>query len=185
MNMKKILKRTKTQKTKTPVFDDGVKHEFKFYVRLGPGKIETIEFSLNPPSEDEGHLTYDHVEFAAMDEMDVKYPHDYYPKRDIDGYILIKNDEGKWSPIVSEGDKDGIKELQKSKEYDRFLVLPEATYSIAPEYALYMSMVENGMVDQNKVEYDYAKMHQMLQMLQKFDEKNDSKKNNERKVSNQ
>lgn len=177
--MKKTTKPTKTQNTKTSSFDDSIKHEFKFNVRLGPGKIETIEFSLNPPNEDEGHLTYDYVEFAAMDEMDIKYPHDYYPKSDIDGYILIKNDVGGWSPIISEGDKDGIKDLQKSKEYDRFLILPEATYSIAPEYALYMSMVENGMIDQNKVKYDYAKMHQMLQ---KFDEKTDSKKSNKRKV---
>ena len=165
--MKKTPKRTKTQKTKTPSFDDSIKHEFKFNVRLGPGKIETIEFSVNPPSKDEGHLTYDHVEFAAMDEMDVKYPHDYYPKCERDGCILIKNDDGEWSPIVSKGDKDGIKKLRKSKEYDRFLVLPEATYSIAPEFALYMSMMKNGMIDQSKVEYNYNKMHQMLQSLNK------------------
>ena len=163
--MKKSTKQTSTKKEKIPLFDDSVKHEFKFHVHLGPGKVETIEFELNPPSKEEGHLTYDFVEFAAIDEMEIKFPRDYYPKSEIDGYILIKNELGQWSPIVSEGDSEGIKNLKKSNKYDRFLILPEATYSIAPEYALYMSMAENGMIDKNNVDYDYAKMHQMLQKL--------------------
>lgn len=165
------------KKTKAPSFDDGIAHEFKFNVRIGPGKVETVEFTLNPPGKDEGPLTYDYVEFAAMDEMDVKYPNDYYPKCGIDGRIFIKDETGDWSPIISEGDHEGIKELQNSDEHDRFLVLPEAKYFIAPEYALYMSMVKSGMIDRSKVEYDYAKMHEIFQdMGEKPDFKNNKKK---------
>jgi len=160
-----MKKTSKSKKEKTESFDDKINHEFKFNVRLGPGKIETIEFTLIPPDEDYGHMTYDYVEFAAMDEMETKYPNEYYPKSEIDGYILIKDDADEWYPIVSDGDKEGIKSLKKSNEYNKFLILPDATYSLSPEYLLYMSMVKNGIIDEKKVSYDHDKMHSLLEEI--------------------
>lgn len=165
MNKKKTVKEKKVKGAKTPKFDDSIRHEFRCNVRVGPEQLEHIDFTIEPPAEDEGHMTYDCVEFAAMDEMELRYPHDYYPKRDIDGYIFIKNEKGEWSPVVSESDKDGINELKKSNTYSRFLVLPDATYSITPEYALYMAMTENGIIDKDKVDFDFDKMLKMLKML--------------------
>ena len=107
----------------------------------------------------------EHTAPGYFKRIDAEYPLDCYPKRGLEGFISIKGDDGKWYPVVSESDKKAIKALQKSKEHDRFLVLPDATYSIAPEYLLYLSMVENGVINGSKVKYDYDKMHKMIQSI--------------------
>lgn len=156
----KIRKQRKMHKE---IFDDSVVHRIKVTVRLGPGKTESFEMDIKPVNAiEEGRMTYDHVEMSAMDEMDTRYPHDYYPKCRIDGFIMIKDDNGGWSPVVSESDTNSINDLKKSHEYDRFLVLPDAVYSLTPEFKLYLSMVKNGTIDENKVEYDYDVMHRIL-----------------------
>lgn len=159
--MKKTAKKNKNEKFKTKSFDNGVEHKFKAEVKLGPGKIETIEFSLK--ANDSECLTYDEVEFAAYDKKDAEYPKSYYPKAELNGLILIKNDSGNWCPVLSESDKKEIKEIKESKKYDMFLVLPDAVYSVTPEYSLYMKMVEIGAIDPDKFEFDYEKMHSIVE----------------------
>ena len=41
-------------KSESRDFDNGVHHEFKVDVKLGPGKIETIEFTVEPKNSEEG-----------------------------------------------------------------------------------------------------------------------------------
>ena len=131
-NKKQTVKKNNAKKD-TPLFDDLVEHEFYAKVFLGPSNTVNVEFSVKPLPEEDGHLTFDHVEDAAYDMIEKLYPEDYYPKATIDGFMFIKNDDGEWCPVVREGDDDGISFLKKSKEYNAFLILPEATYSLSPE----------------------------------------------------
>lgn len=154
-------KERKMKKSKSLTFDNSVSHDFKVDVKLGPGKTETIEFSVKTKNSE--CLSYDEVEFAAYDKKEIEFPEAYFPKAEINGRIFIKNDGGKWCPVLSESDKSGISDLRNSKEYDMFLVLPDATYSLTPEYSLYKKMVENGAIDPDIFEYDYDKMHSILE----------------------
>lgn len=163
-NKKKTVKKNNAKKD-APLFDDLVEHEFYAKVFLGPSNTDKVEFSVKPLPEEDGHLTFDHVEDVAYEMIEKLYPEEYYPKATIDGFMFIKNDAGEWCPVVREGDNDGISLLKKSKEYNAFLILPEATYSLSPEYKLYIELVNGGMIDANKTPFDYDSMKKIVESI--------------------
>lgn len=158
---------SKKNANKTLKFNERESYDFKANVKLGPGKSEVVTFTVNLKKSD-GRLTYDHVEFAAYDEIDKIYPKEYFPKTDIDGFILIHDDWGDWSPVVSESNMYAIEELRKSHDYNRFLVLPDAHYSLTPEFSLYHKMVESKLIDEHLVPFDYEKMHKIMKMASEY-----------------
>jgi hypothetical protein len=149
-----------------PSFDDSMEHRYRVKVYIGPNNVNLMAFSLNPKNlAHRGHLTYDDVLFEALDEMERRYPRSYYPKSDLDGDILVEGPNGEYFPVVSEGDNEAISRLKKSKEHSMFLILPDATYSLTPEYEMYEKMVKSGVLDPQKDGFDYDEMRRVVQII--------------------
>ena len=64
-NKKQTVKKNNAKKN-APVFDDLVEHEFYAKVFLGPSNTGKVEFSVKPLPEEDGHLTFDHVEKSRV-----------------------------------------------------------------------------------------------------------------------
>jgi hypothetical protein len=145
-------------------FDDLVSHKYSVKVFISPDKTENICFSFKKPAKDEGCLTYDHVESAAFDAMEKRFPLEYYPKRDVVDYIYIKDDT-EWYPVVSESDKKTISKLSKDKKFSKFLILPDAIYSLSPELLLYLKMCDEGILNPKDKfgQFNYEKMHHIIE----------------------
>ena len=118
--------------------------------------------------KDEEHLTYDEVEDAIYRKVDELYH--YMPESDEDLYeddedwptiisIVINADDGESYPVISESMDDS--ELKKDKAFSKYLVLPDAIYSLTPESKLWMNLKKNGIID-NDAEFDFEKYHAMI-----------------------
>lgn len=144
-------------------FDDTVRHTFCVELRSSPiAEPVMAELTVEPPSEKYGRLTFDHVLEAAYSELESRFPERYYPEGSI-GDVKILH-EGKWYPVVSEGDYEGIERLKKDPSLKMFLMLPDATYSISDEYRMYEKMCELGLIDPAKAPFDADKMKSLIDM---------------------
>lgn len=156
-----------TKKTKTGVgktskkavreeeFDSSAKHVFRTDVIPGPGLRKTIEVKCKGE-------TYDDLLDAFEEVIKRDFPEEYFPKLDFDYDSFRIVESGKEYPVYPESEaKKRSNELQKGA-FDKYLVLPECMYSIAPEYKLYMSLCENGMIDGETTPYDRKKMAEIL-----------------------
>lgn len=110
----------------------------------------------------EAELLWDDVVDAVYGVMEKEFPFDCYPKADIhEVFIFGHNDKSKRYPVVRSGDVEKIKELDKSKTYEKFLVLEEAKYSLTPEYALFLQLQEVGLLHADDV-FDSKKMREVI-----------------------
>lgn len=110
----------------------------------------------------ETELLWDDVVDAAYDVMEKEFPANCYPKADIhEVFILDHDDNSKRYPVVRSGDAEKIKELDKSKTYEKFLVLEEARYSLTPEYALFQRLQKVGLLAADEV-FDFEKMREVI-----------------------
>lgn len=122
--------------------------------------------------KDEEHLTYDEVEDAIYDKIQLKYnlpdrsiPIDELNDEDYPNIVdIVINVNGESYPVISESMNEKKKQLKKDKAYEKYLVLPEATYALTPECKLWMNMMDKGLLDRN-AEFDYDKMHQILESM--------------------
>lgn len=131
----------------------------------GPNEV-TVDVELD---KDEEHLTYDEVEDAIYDKVDKMF---YYMRDSIDDEIdderedyptivslVINADDGESYPVISESmDRS---ELDSSNVYTKYLVLPDATYSLTPEALLWMQLKENGIIGKD-TPFDYDKYHRII-----------------------
>lgn len=126
----------------------------------------TINVELD---KDEEHLTYDEVEDAIYDKIQEEYNE---PDVDADiedltdeDYphiidIVINADDGESYPVISESMDDT--ELKKDQSFNKYLVLPDATYTLTPEAQLWMNLKKNDIIDED-AEFDYEKYHKMVE----------------------
>lgn len=144
--------------------DNTVKTSFSAVVMfLDDGEEETFDVELNKPVES---LTYDEVEEAIWNAVDEKYGYaaedfedDNAPYEVID---IVVNEDGESYPVVPE-DTD-FKKLEAELDAKKYLVLPWARYSLTPECKLWMTMKENGIVDENE-SFDYEKYHSLVEVV--------------------
>lgn len=127
----------------------------------------TIDVELD---KDEEHLTYDEVEDAIYKKVDELYHYmpesidDLYESYDEDEEwpsivnIVINTDDGSY-PVISESMDDS--ELKNDKTFIKYLVLPDARYSLTPEAKLWMDLKKNGIIDED-AEFDFEKYHKMV-----------------------
>ena len=52
-------------------------------------------------------------------------------------------------------------ELKNDKTFIKYLVLPDARYSLTPEAKLWMDLKKNGIIDED-AEFDFEKYHKMV-----------------------
>ena len=127
----------------------------------------TVDIELD---KDIDHLTYDEVEDAiytktikehGISEPDV-YDNDDYDDADFCHIIniVINEKDGESYPVISESMDDS--KLKSSKTYSKFLVLPDALYSLSPECKLFMQLKEQGIIDEDAA-FDYDKYHKILE----------------------
>ena len=132
------------------------------------GSIETIvDIELD---KDIDNLTFDEVEDAiyrkANEEYEIEEPDiDEVDEYDEDDFteiinIVINEDDGESYPVIAES-MDAT-ELKKSKVYSKFLVLPDAVYSLTPECKLWMQLKEQGIIDEDAA-FDYEKYHKLVE----------------------
>ena len=119
---------------------------------------DTIDVELD---KDEEHLTYDEVEDAIVQEALKKYCYDNLDDEDYP-YILdlVINKDGESYPVVSESMDDS--KLRASKEYTKYLVIPEAQYELTPEAKLCMQLKHEGIIDAD-APFDFEKYHSILE----------------------
>lgn len=117
---------------------------------------------------DETELLWDDVVDAVYATMDKDFPMDCYPKAEIhEVFILDRDDKEKRYPVVRSDDADKIGEIEKSKGYEKFLELPEAMYSLTPEYALFLRMQNEGLVSEG-IAFDGEKMRRLLDNVKDY-----------------
>ena len=150
----------KSKKTDSEEFDSSVKHVFRADVVPGPGLRKTIEV------ECEGRA-YDDLIDAFNEVIGRDFPEEYFPKLELDYDSFRIVESGCEYPVFSESEaKERSKKLPKG-EFDKYLILPEYTYSIAPEFKLYTSLCEKGMIDATRTPYDPEKMAEILKEVGK------------------
>lgn len=139
------------------------KSVFSANVVFKDGFDETIDVVID---KDETSLTYDEVENAIYDAVDNKH---HFVDVDFEedapyhvSDIMVLTDEGIY-PVVPE-DFD-MKAIDNDKQYDKYLVLPYARYSLTPECKLWMKMKENGILDEDE-EFDYDEMHKLVEAVE-------------------
>lgn len=145
--------------------DNKVKTSFSAVVELPNNEEVTIDVELN---KDEEHLTYDEVEDAVYDVVQIKY-NSPDPSIDIDDLedddyphivdLVVNASDGESYPVISESMDDH--ELKKSKAVAKYLVLPEARYSLTPEAALWMSLKKEGIIDED-APFEFKKYHALV-----------------------
>lgn len=131
----------------------------------------TVDVELD---KDEEHLTYDEVENAVYDKVDKMFGHQPYGDEE-DEYeferedyptivnLVINADDGESYPVISESMDDS--ELKKDKAFSKYLVLPEARYSLTPECKLWMELKEEGILSE-AAPFEFKKFHRMLEKRQ-------------------
>lgn len=136
-------------------FDSSRLHLFKVDVIPGPGIRSVLEAKCKGE-------TYDELLDAFEKPVKEKFPEEYFPKLDFDYDSFRIVEDGKEYPVFPEsGAKDALKRLGKNAP-GKYLVLPECTYSLAPEYKLYLSLCEKGIIDEETTPYDSKKMSDVL-----------------------
>ena len=125
----------------------------------------TVDVTIN---KDEEHLTYDEVEDAIYKCVDEQYHYlSSIDDNNIDDdslfpeiiSIVINSDDGESYPVISESMDDS--ELKKDGAFAKYLVLPDAVYSLTPECALWMNLKANGIIDED-APFDFAKYHALV-----------------------
>lgn len=147
-------KRTGKKTGKTMEFDSSVEYEFRVKVIPGPGVVGEVFFRCGGSDG----MTYDDVLDAAEDVIRDTYPDEYFPKLDVDYDTIMIKDGNSWFHVFPESKEDKIHSASGTK----FLILPECTYSIAPEYKLYLSLCEHGIIDGDATPYDRDSMSGIL-----------------------
>ena len=113
-------------------------------------------------------LTYDEVEDAIYDKVDKEYGIEH-GLDDIDELddnefahilsLVVNDDDGESYPVLSESMDDS--ELKASKAYSKYLVLPNAVYSLTPEAKLWAELKSNGIIDDD-APFDFEKYHKII-----------------------
>jgi hypothetical protein len=134
-------------------------------IKLGPNDIGGNEVSFTT-DKDEYTLVYDEVEFELIDKMEKIFPLDDFPKAEICEIFISKKDDNSNDclyPVVSEHEsKNNTPKFQKYCEtFDKILILPDAVYSLTPEAHLYYSLINEGLISENK-EFDFVKMNKII-----------------------
>ena len=148
---KKQAIKKKQQKVR-PIFVGYVKN-------LDTKEISEISVTMSKPIEE---LTYDEVEIAISDKFDKKISSSDQLRTELCKVQIIdeKDPNIQW-PVFREDDPK-INDLQKSKTYKKYLVLPNATYSLTPECKLWMKLIEKGVLEEDS-EFNFEKMHSLLE----------------------
>ena len=138
------------------------KSVFSANVVFKDGFDETIDVVID---KDDMSLTYDEVEYAIYDAVNKKH---HFVDVDFEedapyhvSDIMILTDEGIY-PVVPE-DFD-MKAIDNDKQYEKYLVLPYARYSLTPECKLWMKMKLDGIINENE-EFDFDKMHELINTI--------------------
>lgn len=117
---------------------------FVAMIEFKDGHNETVEVELE---KEDIELTYDEVLNAVFDLVDTRYGYDIndedVPYSIVDIQVIV--DDGVF-PVVSESETEKLKSLRADKNVSKFLVLPDAVYSISPQYKAFISMKENGLL---------------------------------------
>ncbi len=126
----------------------------------------TVDVELD---KDEENLTYDEVEDAVITKAceENGYDEDFYADRDMFPQIVslvVNADDGKSYPVLSES--MDASELKASKEYDKYLVLPEARYSLTPEAKLWMMLKDEGLIGED-AQFDFDAYHELVTSMAK------------------
>ena len=143
--------------------DNNMKTSFSAVVMfLDDSEEETFDVEIGKSVES---LTYDEVEEAIWNAVDEKYGYDIEdfeednaPYEVID---IVVNEDGESYPVVPE---DKIDKLDVELDAKKYLVLPWAKYSLTPECKLWMTMKENGIVDEDEP-FDYEKYHSLVEVV--------------------
>ena len=156
---KKTDKKAKTTKKTVSAKEPKLKKvKFECEFNLGTDSVP-VTFPFEVETEDETTLTWDEVEDSAYMKFEQLYEQDDFPNGSVKSISIVKKD-GRY-PVVPEGTEK--KDVPKCEKY---LVLPLATYSLAPEYVLYTEMVASGLIPET-TEYDYDEMHRILESVDK------------------
>ena len=120
--------------------------------------------------KDEEHLTYDEVEDAVYDKIDKMLGYQSYGDEEEYEFkredyptiisLVINANDGESYPVISESMDDS--ELKKDKAFSKYLVLPEARYSLTPECKLWMELKKEGILDED-APFEFEKFHKMLE----------------------
>ena len=143
--------------------DNNVKTSFSAVVMfLDDCEEETFDVEIGKPVES---LTYDEVEEAIWNAVDEKYGYDVEDFEDDNAPYevidIVVNEDGESYPVVPE---DKIDKLDAELDVKKYLVLPWAKYSLTPECKLWMTMKENGIVDEDEP-FDYEKYHSLVEVV--------------------
>ena len=138
------------------------KSHFSAIVQLKDGFEDQFDVTLD---KKDVNLTYDEVYDAVCKAVDTEYgfsisdfEDDEVPYEVVD---IVINEDGKSYPVVSESDVASIDELKADKECKKFLVLPDALYSLTPECKMWMQLKEAGIIDED-APFDFAKYHALV-----------------------
>lgn len=110
-------------------------------------------------------LTWDEVIDGIYGEFEASVPSRYYPKAEVYRVFVIDGD-GRF-PVVAEDDEDEIARLKKSKEYVKFLVLPNAKYVVSNEFRLFSKMLDLGLATEEDG-FDHEKMRELIETVRQF-----------------
>lgn len=137
---------------------------FSANVVFKDGEDDTVDVELDKSEVD---LTYDDVEAALFDAVDKKHGYTFedWEEDEAPYYftdIMVLADDGIY-PVVPE-DYD-TKLIDNDKQYDKYLMLPYARYSLTPECKLWMKMRENGILEEDD-EFDYDEMHKLVEVIE-------------------
>lgn len=139
---------------------------FSAVVKFDDGHEDTYDITLNKGID---ALTYDEVVNAFDDAVDKSMGYSFSDDEVMDPDFklpyeivdIVINEDGESYPVVAE-DAD-TSALSKSTVFEKYLVLPYATYSLTPECKLWMKLKENGMLKED-APFDYDTYHDMLTM---------------------
>lgn len=111
-----------------------------------------------------GELTYDDVIDAIYDKLDDTYG--IYDDNNTDdndeitiGDIVINETDGESYPVISESMDDS--KLRASKVFTKYLVLPNARYTLTKEAKLWMELKKNGLIDED-TPFDFNRFHDLI-----------------------
>lgn len=134
--------------------------KFKVQIKSSPVEKEenarVFEYEISKNVED---LTFDEVEFIALDYMDDVYPEKYYPAVKLGQIYVFNEDDKKWYPVC-------VEDSEMPKDYEKVLVLPYARYDLTEECRLWYALKEQNIIDQDE-EFNYDSMHSILTSLKK------------------
>lgn len=133
--------------------NQNMKHKFIGKVELSPGNIVDVEAFVESDALD--NLMYDEVFDAISDEMDKKYPEEYYPRASISEIFI--EDEGNLYPVVD----DEAKTARYNNSCEKVLVLPCYRYSLTDEAKLYQLLKDNHIIDE-VAEFDAASYRNVI-----------------------